>query len=296
VRQLAPLFGISPATVCRVLQRLGPLLAIPPACSTTRTPGSVATPRAGRVLQGTVRGYAGRLALEVPTRTMSRRNASPGCARGRSAVRAPDTVTSPAPRSPRPSRLSDTPPSPGPEQAPAPRARRSPRRRPRTGRRAATSRGQARQPKETKKTGETRETSPYRRSARSSALAYALVGALAATALTGHHEPAHHRQQHQWRDPNRPGRPSATIATDAATGHPPCSFQLARTINQPEPATPRTAEAVTLGPWFRKCLIRTQRSPGLNIDFQSPCQPDRPISRPSTRLPNMRYIQLDFTE
>jgi transposase len=27
MRQLAPLFGISPATVCRVIQRLGPLLA-----------------------------------------------------------------------------------------------------------------------------------------------------------------------------------------------------------------------------------------------------------------------------
>ncbi|MER6852585.1 transposase family protein, partial [Streptomyces flaveolus] len=31
VRQLAPLFGISPATVCRVIQRLGPLLALEPA-------------------------------------------------------------------------------------------------------------------------------------------------------------------------------------------------------------------------------------------------------------------------
>ncbi|BBJ47047.1 hypothetical protein SSPO_097650 [Streptomyces antimycoticus] len=31
MRQLAPLFGISPATVCRVIQRLGPLLALAPA-------------------------------------------------------------------------------------------------------------------------------------------------------------------------------------------------------------------------------------------------------------------------
>ncbi len=31
MRQLAPLFGCSPATVCRVIQRLGPLLAIEPA-------------------------------------------------------------------------------------------------------------------------------------------------------------------------------------------------------------------------------------------------------------------------
>jgi hypothetical protein len=30
-RQLAPLFGVSPATVCRVIQRLRPLLAIEPA-------------------------------------------------------------------------------------------------------------------------------------------------------------------------------------------------------------------------------------------------------------------------
>lgn len=30
-RQLAPLFGVSPATVCRVVQRLGPLLALEPA-------------------------------------------------------------------------------------------------------------------------------------------------------------------------------------------------------------------------------------------------------------------------
>ncbi|MBT2417772.1 transposase [Streptomyces sp. ISL-22] len=30
MRQLAPLFGISPATVCRVIQRLGPLLALEP--------------------------------------------------------------------------------------------------------------------------------------------------------------------------------------------------------------------------------------------------------------------------
>lgn len=29
MRQLAPLFGVSPATVCRVIQRLGPLLAHP---------------------------------------------------------------------------------------------------------------------------------------------------------------------------------------------------------------------------------------------------------------------------
>lgn len=28
MRQLAPLFGCSPATVCRVIQRLGPLLAL----------------------------------------------------------------------------------------------------------------------------------------------------------------------------------------------------------------------------------------------------------------------------
>ncbi|MEY9992995.1 hypothetical protein ABIE67_005027 [Streptomyces sp. V4I8] len=32
MRQLAPLFGCSPATVCRVIQRLRPLLAIEPAC------------------------------------------------------------------------------------------------------------------------------------------------------------------------------------------------------------------------------------------------------------------------
>ncbi|MFE0824129.1 transposase family protein [Streptomyces sp. NPDC058847] len=31
MRQLAPLFGVSPATVCRVIQRLGPLLALEPA-------------------------------------------------------------------------------------------------------------------------------------------------------------------------------------------------------------------------------------------------------------------------
>ncbi|CAM5356344.1 Transposase OS=Streptomyces violarus OX=67380 GN=FHS41_005170 PE=4 SV=1 [Streptomyces violarus] len=31
MRQLAPLFGCSPATVCRVIQRLGPLLALEPA-------------------------------------------------------------------------------------------------------------------------------------------------------------------------------------------------------------------------------------------------------------------------
>ncbi|MFE5808364.1 transposase family protein [Streptomyces sp. NPDC056491] len=31
IRQLAPLFGVSPATVCRVVQRLGPLLALEPA-------------------------------------------------------------------------------------------------------------------------------------------------------------------------------------------------------------------------------------------------------------------------
>ncbi|MFF0537091.1 transposase [Streptomyces coelicoflavus] len=30
MRQLAPLFGVSPATVCRVIQRLGPLLALEP--------------------------------------------------------------------------------------------------------------------------------------------------------------------------------------------------------------------------------------------------------------------------
>jgi hypothetical protein len=34
MRQLAPLFGVSPATVCRVIQRLGPMLALEPA----RTP------------------------------------------------------------------------------------------------------------------------------------------------------------------------------------------------------------------------------------------------------------------
>ncbi|MFF5042973.1 transposase [Streptomyces nigra] len=33
MRQLAPLFGCSPATVCRVIQRLGPLLALEPAPS-----------------------------------------------------------------------------------------------------------------------------------------------------------------------------------------------------------------------------------------------------------------------
>ncbi|MFE0404683.1 transposase family protein [Streptomyces nigra] len=33
MRQLAPLFGCSPATVCRVIQRLGPLLALKPAPS-----------------------------------------------------------------------------------------------------------------------------------------------------------------------------------------------------------------------------------------------------------------------
>ncbi|EDY49176.1 conserved hypothetical protein [Streptomyces clavuligerus] len=31
MRQLAPLFGISPATVCRIIQRLRPLLALEPA-------------------------------------------------------------------------------------------------------------------------------------------------------------------------------------------------------------------------------------------------------------------------
>lgn len=31
MRQLAPLFGICPATVCRIIQRLGPLLALEPA-------------------------------------------------------------------------------------------------------------------------------------------------------------------------------------------------------------------------------------------------------------------------
>ncbi len=30
MRQLAPLFGVSPATACRVIQRLGPLLALEP--------------------------------------------------------------------------------------------------------------------------------------------------------------------------------------------------------------------------------------------------------------------------
>ncbi|WP_225656252.1 transposase family protein [Streptomyces pseudogriseolus] len=38
MRQLAPLFGVSPATVCRVIQRLGPLLALEPA----RTPADAA--------------------------------------------------------------------------------------------------------------------------------------------------------------------------------------------------------------------------------------------------------------
>ncbi len=37
MRQLAPLFGISTATVCRVVQRLGPLLALEPALR--RQPG-----------------------------------------------------------------------------------------------------------------------------------------------------------------------------------------------------------------------------------------------------------------
>jgi hypothetical protein len=31
MRQFAPLFGVSPATVCRVIQRLGPLLSLEPA-------------------------------------------------------------------------------------------------------------------------------------------------------------------------------------------------------------------------------------------------------------------------
>ncbi|CAM5679124.1 hypothetical protein SPURM210S_02575 [Streptomyces purpurascens] len=31
MRQLAPLFGVSPATVCRVIQQLGPLLVLEPA-------------------------------------------------------------------------------------------------------------------------------------------------------------------------------------------------------------------------------------------------------------------------
>ncbi len=35
MRQLAPLFGVSPATVCRVIQRLRPLLAIEPAIRPT---------------------------------------------------------------------------------------------------------------------------------------------------------------------------------------------------------------------------------------------------------------------
>ncbi|MEK8174469.1 transposase family protein [Streptomyces sp. M19] len=30
MRQLAPLFGVSPTTVCRVVRRLGPLLALEP--------------------------------------------------------------------------------------------------------------------------------------------------------------------------------------------------------------------------------------------------------------------------
>ncbi len=37
MRQLAPLLGISPATVCRVIQRLRPLLAIEPAPQPSRT-------------------------------------------------------------------------------------------------------------------------------------------------------------------------------------------------------------------------------------------------------------------
>ncbi|MFD0214307.1 transposase [Streptomyces hirsutus] len=37
MRQLAPLFGVSPATVCRVIQRLGPLLALEPALTPADT-------------------------------------------------------------------------------------------------------------------------------------------------------------------------------------------------------------------------------------------------------------------
>lgn len=44
MRQLAPLFGISPATVCRVIQRLGPVLAIEPVrTKSSATAGSAAT-------------------------------------------------------------------------------------------------------------------------------------------------------------------------------------------------------------------------------------------------------------
>lgn len=48
VRQLAPLLGVSPATVCRVIQRLGPLLALEPACA-----GADATDRL-RIVDGTL--------------------------------------------------------------------------------------------------------------------------------------------------------------------------------------------------------------------------------------------------
>ncbi|GHF12032.1 hypothetical protein GCM10014715_79720 [Streptomyces spiralis] len=37
MRQMAPLFGVSPATVCRVIQRLGPLLALEPARASADT-------------------------------------------------------------------------------------------------------------------------------------------------------------------------------------------------------------------------------------------------------------------
>jgi hypothetical protein len=48
MRQLAPLFGISPATVCRVIQRLRPLLALEPA------PRPVADVDRLRIVDGTL--------------------------------------------------------------------------------------------------------------------------------------------------------------------------------------------------------------------------------------------------
>lgn len=41
MRQLAPLFCVSPATVCRVIQRLGPLLALEPGLFIGRLRGAV---------------------------------------------------------------------------------------------------------------------------------------------------------------------------------------------------------------------------------------------------------------
>nr|WP_242647055.1 MULTISPECIES: transposase family protein [Streptomyces] len=38
MRQLAPLFGVSPATVCRGIQRLRPLLALEPAAQPADAP------------------------------------------------------------------------------------------------------------------------------------------------------------------------------------------------------------------------------------------------------------------